>query len=117
MHLGADCNPFQKHQKANAIFVPTLFNVFWREALHTSGALVFWSSAPVFVAAARGMPLDCLAFVAGRAYIPESPWTMAIRGMALGRLPPPVHDSDSGLRHTPQPFCKESLFAFPGALV
>ena len=38
---------------------------------------------------------------------------MAIGETVLGRLPPPEHCTDGGLRHTLQSFCEEGLLFVP----
>lgn len=70
-------------------------------ALHRASVLVFTSGAMVFAATAQGTPLDYQALVASEACISGSYGITAIGKMAVGRLPPPGHCTDSRTRHTP----------------
>lgn len=74
------------------------------------------SGALVFAATAQETPLDHQALVAGTACIPEPPGAMAIGERVLGRLPPPGHCTDSGLKYTLKSYYEGGFCACPGAL-
>jgi len=84
MHLKADCNPFQRLQRAGTISACSLCCTPEHQcllgggALHVSGALVFISIALFSAAAHPGMPLDHLALVGRGAFIPGSHRTLPI---------------------------------------
>ena len=59
------------------------------------------------------MLLECLALVASGEYVAGPHETVNIGKTVLGRLPP-EQGTDSKLKHTPQYFCKKSLFTCPG---
>lgn len=71
-----------------------------REHLHMTSVLGFTSGGLVFVVAAQGMSLDCLAPVARGACIPRYHRTVAIRESSC-RLPSLGHCTEGRLKHSP----------------
>lgn len=77
-------------------------------------ALFFMPGTSVFAAAAQRIPLDCLALVRRRAYLPGFQRTIEIREIILGRIPSPGHCTESRMRH--KSFCEGGLFDYSGVL-
>lgn len=75
--------------------------------LSLRGDLLVMSDAPDFVVAIQGTRLDCLALEA-KGLVLLSPMRLEQLKTVLGRFPPPVHCTDSRLKHTPSLFEKEA---------
>lgn len=81
-----------------------------------AGALIFLCLVSCFCSCHPEDASSSPGFGGWWACIPGSPGIVATGETVLGRLPPPGHCAHSRLRHTPQSFCEEDLFARPGAL-
>lgn len=106
MDLGADCNPFQRPQRAGTIFPLILCHVPECQCLLEGSFTYIWCL--VFLADTQGMPLHHLALVTRGACIPGSHRTVAIEGIVFGRLPTPGYCPDGRQRHNPSFSVKEA---------
>ena len=90
MSLGADYNSSQRPQRVDAIFTLTPWYAPQSQCL-------LEGRCQGFVADAQGTFLDHLTWAARGVCVLDR--TVTIRGMVLGRLSPPAHCTDCGLRH------------------